>query len=979
MRTHLQVILLISLATVWLSESSTRAEEVTRSVKESILSSWDDVLVSDERLKTNVTPADTEALLDAVSRVQLREFDYIYEQFYNPIFGKRQLGIIAQEIKPVLPGSVGVIPKRSVSHVDDENPTILTDVHVFHSENLFMAHIGATQELIARTKTVRKSLDNLKETLLNLEKDAATGKQAHEALNLLQVKQSELETLAKEAHQRSEGAIRLEHVLKSLEDTSRIEQAERTALSRRLETLQDDLRTEVKDQAGLHREISTGMGGLNQAMTQLGSRVDQVAADRQNAQSKLEEAIAKASSSAAETAKSLESMREDLATKLEKAVNDVHVRRDLMDNQQSSAITSIENKVGNLEQQLSSLQKEVEGILKIQGELTSSLETDLKGLRQALVKAVQESSQNISSVSANAHAESVKIQTEVDQLLKQVAELEEKVNAQAAEEIIERRKSLEAQARIEEAKIELERTKTIEEEKRARSSATIEAERREREDNASIARVREEESMRAERELQTIRAKEESATRELELRAEKDQALVRAQAEADVAKIHAQGDLERVRVLAQGEADAQRERQNHDLRKEMAEIDAKEAREKAIATIQAAFQESIAAFRLAAQSPREVAGALSLLVMLAFGIYAGREFMVYWRTVFEHRLGQPSLVRETSQRGWAPISRGLELAKSGLLIVNKKLVQVQSELKRRAQTDNAADKPSKVPAGGQATAEDSFVSFMSDVVLPSSQAAQIERIARATRAAHVNNTPLRHLLFYGPPGTGKTMVARRLSKWCGLDYAIMSGADVAPLKDRAVTELHQLFEWANRTPRGVALFIDEADAFLATRDSGSISESLRNSLTALLYHTGAPSCRIMLILATNRPRDLDSAVLDRVDESVHFDLPSIDERHRLVQQYFSQTLSSALSIPKNFEQEKALKETAKKTDGFSGREIAKLMTSVQAHVYGSATHGDVAKGQRMALSRSIFDQVLEHTVLEHKNKTGPSSPLNRFR
>ena len=43
--------------------------------------------------------------------------------------------------------------------------------------------------------------------------------------------------------------------------------------------------------------------------------------------------------------------------------------------------------------------------------------------------------------------------------------------------------------------------------------------------------------------------------------------------------------------------------------------------------------------------------------------------------------------------------------------------------------------------------------------------------------------------------------------------------------------------------------------------------------TALLYHTGSESSRIMLVLATNRPKDMDVAVLDRIDESVEFMSP----------------------------------------------------------------------------------------------------------
>jgi hypothetical protein len=49
----------------------------------------------------------------------------------------------------------------------------------------------------------------------------------------------------------------------------------------------------------------------------------------------------------------------------------------------------------------------------------------------------------------------------------------------------------------------------------------------------------------------------------------------------------------------------------------------------------------------------------------------------------------------------------------------------------------------------------------------------------------------------------------------------------------------------------------------------------RNALNALLYRTGEASKNFMLVLATNRPDDLDSAVVDRVDEAMHFDLPSL--------------------------------------------------------------------------------------------------------
>ena len=53
------------------------------------------------------------------------------------------------------------------------------------------------------------------------------------------------------------------------------------------------------------------------------------------------------------------------------------------------------------------------------------------------------------------------------------------------------------------------------------------------------------------------------------------------------------------------------------------------------------------------------------------------------------------------------------------------------------------------------------------------------------------------------------MVARRMAYLSGLDYAIMSGGDLGPLGQNAVSELHLLLGWAKTSPRGLLLFIDE--------------------------------------------------------------------------------------------------------------------------------------------------------------------------
>ena len=60
-------------------------------------------------------------------------------------------------------------------------------------------------------------------------------------------------------------------------------------------------------------------------------------------------------------------------------------------------------------------------------------------------------------------------------------------------------------------------------------------------------------------------------------------------------------------------------------------------------------------------------------------------------------------------------------------------------------------------------------------------------------------------------------MAKQLARYSGLDYAIMSGGDVAPLGEGAVEEIHKMFAWAEQSSKGLVLFIDEAEVWLETQ------------------------------------------------------------------------------------------------------------------------------------------------------------------
>jgi ATPase family AAA domain-containing protein 3A/B len=194
--------------------------------------------------------------------------------------------------------------------------------------------------------------------------------------------------------------------------------------------------------------------------------------------------------------------------------------------------------------------------------------------------------------------------------------------------------------------------------------------------------------------------------------------------------------------------------------------------------------------------------------------------------------------------------------------------------------------------------------------------------------------------FAGPPGTGKTMFARQLAQHSGLDYAVLTGGDIAPLGREAVTELHKLFDWAKTSRRGLLLFVDEADAFLQSRENSRISEDQRNALNAFLFRTGTESDQFMMVYASNQPAQFDEAVMDRIDEMVEFDLPGPHERRKMIAVYIDKYL---LNPPNRWTRkvetidigDAEIEEVVRETEGFSGRAISKLAIAWQAAAYGT--------------------------------------------
>ncbi|XP_070560547.1 ATPase family AAA domain-containing protein 3-A-like [Ptychodera flava] len=370
------------------------------------------------------------------------------------------------------------------------------------------------------------------------------------------------------------------------------------------------------------------------------------------------------------------------------------------------------------------------------------------------------------------------------------------------------------------------------------------------------------------------------------------------------------------------------ERENRDLRNEQIRLQAKEYRETVLQSIKTAGTVLGDGFKAFISDWDKVSATAAGLTLLALGIYTAKMGTGIGARYIEARLGKPSLVRETSRLTL------LEGIKHPIKTTRRLFMKPEDALK--------------------------------GIVLQPSLEERLREIAVATRNTKRNRGLYRNLLFYGPPGTGKTLFAKSLSMHSGMDYAIMTGGDVAPMGKDGVTAMHKVFDWASSSRRGVLLFVDEADAFLRRRSSEVISEDMRATLNAFLYRTGEQSKKFMLVLASNQPEQFDWAINDRLDEMVNFDLPGLEERERMVYYYFDKyILQPATSGKSRFkvaqmDYGEKCKEIAGKTEGLSGREIAKIGVAWQASGYAS---------EDGMLTAEMIDARVDEAVKQHKQKT----------
>ncbi|KAJ7905429.1 hypothetical protein B0H14DRAFT_2660239 [Mycena olivaceomarginata] len=196
-------------------------------------------------------------------------------------------------------------------------------------------------------------------------------------------------------------------------------------------------------------------------------------------------------------------------------------------------------------------------------------------------------------------------------------------------------------------------------------------------------------------------------------------------------------------------------------------------------------------------------------------------------------------------------------------------------------------------------------------------------------------------LLFGPPGTGKTLVVRALAKEAGCRMMAISPSDVM---DMYVGEVFTLA----RKIAPCVVFLDEIDALfgarISSRDRAS-GFSHRGVLTEFMQEMdGLRSSKddnVIVIGATNRPFDLDDAVLRRLPRRLLVDLPGERERQEILKILLrDETLGPDIDPA----------SIAKKTENFSGSDLKHLCVS------------------------AALDAVKEHVVVPWSSTSKPTPP-----
>ena len=191
-----------------------------------------------------------------------------------------------------------------------------------------------------------------------------------------------------------------------------------------------------------------------------------------------------------------------------------------------------------------------------------------------------------------------------------------------------------------------------------------------------------------------------------------------------------------------------------------------------------------------------------------------------------------------------------------------------------------------------------------------------------------------NIMFYGPPGTGKTLLACAIANKLSATFFNVKASQIVSKwvgeSGKLISALYRLARKFTRDGQPSIIFIDEFDALCKSRGhEGQLYH--QQMLAAILGEIDGFANKgrrnlVMTIGATNRPWDLDAAVLSRFERRILIDLPNAEARADIFKIHLE-----GKGIPVDHRSLDYAK-LAQRTKQLTGREIARLCKDVTAHM-----------------------------------------------
>lgn len=181
------------------------------------------------------------------------------------------------------------------------------------------------------------------------------------------------------------------------------------------------------------------------------------------------------------------------------------------------------------------------------------------------------------------------------------------------------------------------------------------------------------------------------------------------------------------------------------------------------------------------------------------------------------------------------------------------------------------------------------------------------------------------VLLHGPPGCGKTLIAKATAKEAGTRFLNL---DVSMLTDKWYGESQKLasavFTLAVKIQPCI-IFIDEIDSFLRSRNSTDHEATAMMKTQFMMLWDGLNTeqgSTVIVMGATNRPQDLDKAILRRMPAQHYIGLPN-EEQRTLILKLILETENISDTVD--------FSRLANLTDSFSGSDLKELCRNASVY------------------------------------------------